>query len=114
MNLWKKTRRKESRKETVQGAVTVEAALIMPLFLYCVVNMLTLFDAVRVQSTLYAALHQAGREIGIHAFDVRFGAEMAEGITGTDAGTGSGTAQTGINVISTAYAASRAGSGAGR
>lgn len=93
--------------KTARGAVTVEAALIMPLFLYCVVNMLTLFDAVRVQSTLYAALHQAGREIGIYAFDARFGAEMAAGFAGTNTGSGSGTLQTGANIVSTAYAASR-------
>ena len=95
------------KKKEAGGAVTLEAALIMPLFLYCVVNMLTLFDAVRVQSTLYAALHQAGRETGIYAFDVRFGAEMAAGLAGADTGGAGGAAQAGANVLSTAYAASR-------
>ena len=107
MSTWKKIIQNRMHRKAAKGAVTLEAALIMPLFLYCVVNMLTLFDAVRVQSTLYAALHQAGRETGIYAFDARFGVELAEGLAGADAGSANRAVQTGANVVSTAYAASR-------
>lgn len=107
MNVWKSIKQKYSGRRSAYGAVTVEAALIMPLFLYCVVNMLTLFDAVRVQSALYAALHQAGREIGIYAFDARFGTEMAADVTGVNGGSGNTLLQTGTNVVSTAYASAR-------
>ena len=107
MKRWKGILQRRMDGHAVGGAVTLEAALIMPLFVYCVVNMLTLFEAVRVQGTLFSAIHQAGREIGIYAFDARFGAEMAAGLSGVEAGGGNGALRTGANVAGAAYAASR-------
>lgn len=66
-------------KKTMRASVTLEAALVMPIFLYFLVNIMTLFDIVRIQTTMDAALHQAGREIGIYAFDASFAARTAGG-----------------------------------
>lgn len=48
--------------------MSVEAALVLPLFLFFVVNILFFLDAVFVQSMVDAALEQAGGEIAEYAY----------------------------------------------
>lgn len=60
------------------ASMTVEASLVLPMFIFFFVNVMTLFNIVKVQSDLEAALHQTGSEMTLRAFDLRFG----EGILG--------------------------------
>ena len=57
------------------ASVTLEAALILPFFLFAMLSLMSLFEALRVQSVLQAALHHAGREVSVLAFDAKFIAE---------------------------------------
>ena len=74
---------RERMRKTLHAAVTLEAALVLPIFLYVFVNLLTLFEALYVQTGIEAALHQAGRELGQIAFDVSFGEDVLRS-AGTD------------------------------
>ncbi|MBP5291757.1 MAG: hypothetical protein J6Y90_03985, partial [Lachnospiraceae bacterium] len=55
------------------GAMTVEASLALPLFIFFFVNIMTMFNIVKVQSDMEAALHQTGSEMSLMAFDLRLG-----------------------------------------
>ena len=62
------------------GSMTLEAAAVVPLFLFFVMNLLFIFEAVRLQSGLQAALQQAGEQVCEAAYYTRFapGAGKAE------------------------------------
>ena len=65
-------------KRTSQPAsVTLEAALILPFFMFAMLSLMSIFEALRIQSVLQAALHQAGRETAVLAFDAKFTSEIA-------------------------------------
>ena len=74
-----------TERTSLSGSVTLEAALIMPLFLFMMLNLLTLMNAMRVQSVLEAAVIEAGRKTAVFAFDIRFAALQAEAVTGASA-----------------------------
>ena len=50
------------------ASMTVEAALVLPLFLFFIFNVLFLFDVVRLQSSVTGALQQAGDRICEYAW----------------------------------------------
>ena len=54
------------------GSMTLEAALAVPLFVFFVMNLLFIFEAVRLQSGLQAALQQAGEQVCEAAYYTRF------------------------------------------
>ena len=68
----------------LSGSMTVEASLALPLFIFFFVNIMTMFNIVKVQSDMEAALHQTGSEMSLMAFDLRFG-EMSFGAEGKSA-----------------------------
>ena len=68
------------RKRAFEGSMTVEASMALPLFIFFFVNIMTLFNILKVQVDIEAALHQTGSELSLMAFDLRFG----EGVTGGD------------------------------
>ncbi len=72
----------KNRKAKARGSITVEASLVLPLFIFFFVNVLTLFNIVKVQSDMEAALHQTGSEMSLMAFDLRLG----EGLLGDSDG----------------------------
>jgi hypothetical protein len=67
------------RKKSLRASMTVEASIALPLFIFFFVNIMTLFNIVKVQSELEAALHQTGSEMSLLAFDLRFGEESLGG-----------------------------------
>ena len=75
---------------SVDGSMTLEAAVAVPLFLFFVMNLLFIFEAVRLQSGLQAALQQAGEQICEAAYYTRFGwgEGQEEDGAGSNAGTG--------------------------
>ncbi len=70
------------RKKAAAG-MTVEAALVLPLFLFFFMNILFAFDMMRLQSNMTAALHQTGQQITEYAFYYRYGLKEILG-TGDD------------------------------
>lgn len=58
---------------SVPAGMSLEAAIAVPLFLFFVMNLLFLFDSIRLQSGLQAALQQAGEQVCEAAYYTRFG-----------------------------------------
>ncbi len=71
----------------LRGSMTVEASIALPLFIFFFVNIMTLFNIVKVQSDIGAAFHQTGSEMSLRAFDLRYAEGMGSegGATGIDA-----------------------------
>ncbi|MEG1846851.1 MAG: hypothetical protein RRX92_01295 [Lachnospiraceae bacterium] len=51
-----------------QGSITVEASLVLPLFLFAVVNLLSMLDILRLQSNMEATLHQIAKPMAVYAY----------------------------------------------
>ena len=61
------------------ASMTVEAALVLPLFLFFIFNVLFLFDVVRLQSSVTGALQQAGDRICEYAwYNILSGNDIVE------------------------------------
>lgn len=56
---------------TLQGSMTVEASVVLPLFMFFLLNLLWIIEIYNLQSTLQMALRECGRELCIyaHAYD---------------------------------------------
>ncbi|MCR5671902.1 MAG: hypothetical protein K6G10_12930 [Butyrivibrio sp.] len=65
-----------------RASITVEASMALPLFIFFFVNIMTLFNIVKVQSDIEAALHQTGSEISMRAFDVKAAGDVISGDEG--------------------------------
>lgn len=50
-----------------KGSITVETSLVLPLFLICMLNMIALFEMLRIHTVLDSALNQVGKEISTYA-----------------------------------------------
>lgn len=50
-----------------KASLTVETALVLPLFLFCLINIMSLFEMIRIHAVLDAALNQAGKELSTYA-----------------------------------------------
>ena len=93
------------------AGMTVEAALVLPLFLFFIFNVLFLFDVIRLQSNVTGALQQAGDRICEYAWYREYAADGA--------GSGGGESGGGIpeipggDFLSMAYAAGQVRSSLG-
>ena len=47
----------------IKASMTVEAAFVLPFFIFCMVNILMIFQMVEYRSKILAAVHQTGNEI---------------------------------------------------
>lgn len=66
--------------------MTVEAALVVPFFLFFFMNVLTAFDILRLQCNITAAMHQTGNRIAIHRFEAVYAEDVIAGVaTAADA-----------------------------
>ena len=83
---WKNKKRNGPLRETdservlfpvrsLTASMTVEAALVIPIFLFFMMEILYLFEAVRLQSGIIAALHETGTELSEYAFYAQYGLE---------------------------------------
>ena len=59
------------RKNGPKASMTVEAAVVLPLFLFFFLNLLEILEVYRLQSTLLAAFRETGRELSIYAYAYR-------------------------------------------
>lgn len=94
--------RKRFLRVGMTASMTVEAALVLPLFMFFFCNVLFLLDVVRLQSRVTAALQQAGDRICEYAWYPEF----AAGSGGSDGGGGGGVQipQAAGNILSAAWA----------
>lgn len=56
------------KRKGCQGSMTVEAAIVLPLFLFFFLNILWLIEIYRLHSTLLSSLREVGRELSIYAY----------------------------------------------
>ena len=66
-------------KQSLAGSFSLEAAIAVPLFIFFMMNLLFIFEAVRLQSGLQAALQQAGEKVCEAAYYTKFGAPQGTG-----------------------------------
>lgn len=63
-----KDSKEASRFAFLSGSITVEAALVLPLFLFAMVNILSLFLMFESYGVQLARLHQSGRQLSVLAY----------------------------------------------
>ena len=51
-----------------KGSITVETALVLPLFLFFLVNLISIIQIFHIYSSVEAALHQVGRKMAVYAY----------------------------------------------
>lgn len=56
----------------LRASMTLEAALVLPLFLLFFVCLFSIFDMIRLESTMMAALHEAGTAASEYAYYLRY------------------------------------------
>lgn len=63
-----------------RASITVEAALVLPLFLFALLNIISIIEIYRVQSNVSGALHTASKEMAIYgyAYNKVSGEEVSE------------------------------------
>ncbi len=60
--------RSTGQKRNKEGSITVETALVLPLFMFCLFNITALFEMLQIHSVLDCALNQVGKEISTYAY----------------------------------------------
>lgn len=67
---------------TLKGALTVEAAFALPLFLFCMIQIMSAINMIGTQSRLNAALHQTGNKMAFagYAYEKAAGGILPEEI----------------------------------
>lgn len=73
-------------KVTLSGAMTLEASIALPLFIFFFLNIMSAIMILGIQSELEAELHQTGSEIALRAFDIRQGEQILGGDADFDGG----------------------------
>ena len=66
------------------GSMTVEASIVVPLFIFCVINLLFGLQVVETSSRITAALHETGNEICSYGYAVTH--SIGEGVPAGIAG----------------------------
>ncbi len=56
------------QKKKTKGSITVETALVLPLFMFCLLSISSLFEMIHIHSLLDSALNQVGKEISTYAY----------------------------------------------
>lgn len=72
-------------KKKIKAAMTVEASLLLPLFILLFMNLLSLIEVYRIHSSVAASLWERGREEAVEAY-LRKEAEEAVAISGGQMG----------------------------
>ena len=52
----------------VRGSMTVEAAMVLPLFLFCFLNLFLILNIYSLQTTLMAALRETGQDLCVYGY----------------------------------------------
>lgn len=51
-----------------KASITVEASIVLPIFLFAVISLLSMIDIIRFQSNMEAAIHQTGKKMAVYAY----------------------------------------------
>lgn len=51
-----------------KGSMTVEAAIIMPIFIFAILNLLSIVDIIRVHSNIQAAMTETAKEMAVYGY----------------------------------------------
>lgn len=54
--------------KSYKGSMTVEASLVFPIFLFAVLNLLSVLNFVYLQGSMTAALHQTGKQLAVYGY----------------------------------------------
>lgn len=65
-----------------QASMTVEASLVLPVFLFFMAEILSVFDMIRLQSRFVQALNETGTRMSAYAFYTEYASDNAVGLTG--------------------------------
>jgi len=58
----------KQKRISVKASVTVEAALVLPMFLFAFCNLMVFFDVLRFHASLAGAMYNAGNDVTMKAF----------------------------------------------
>ena len=56
---------------TFSASMTVEAAFVLPFFLFAFLNIISIIEIYRVQSNMSAAMHMASKEMALYAYEYK-------------------------------------------
>ena len=59
--------RKKRQKKTRTASMTIEAAFVLPLFLFAVMNLMSIMEIYRLQCSMNMKLHEAAKEMAVTA-----------------------------------------------
>ena len=52
-----------------QGSMTIEAALVVPFFLFAIVNLISIIEIYRLQGNMSAIMHQTAKQMAIYGYE---------------------------------------------
>ncbi|MCR5626664.1 MAG: pilus assembly protein [Lachnospiraceae bacterium] len=64
----------------LKGSITIETALVLPLFLFAALTYMYIGEAIRFQGNLEEALHQSARELATYAYAYETGLNTSGGL----------------------------------
>ena len=102
------------RGGAARGSMTLEAAIVVPLFLFFIMNIVFIMEMVRLQSGLQAALQQVGDQICEAAYYTKFGGDSESVPEEVREGGGAGSGDALSFVLSETFVRSRVVSYLGR
>ena len=65
--------------ERLQASMTVEAAFVLPFFLFAFLNIISILEIYRLQSNISAAMHMTAKEMAVCAYEYK---ELSDGDVG--------------------------------
>jgi len=68
----------QKRNQSISGSLTIEAALVMPVFLFFMISVLYVFQIIQIQAETYQELHQRGNHIAFEGYQNR--EQLGDGI----------------------------------
>lgn len=62
--------------QKIKASMTLEASLVLPFFLFAVLNLISIIEIYRVQSNMSAALHYTAKQMAVYGYEYK---EIAKG-----------------------------------
>lgn len=56
---------------TLKASMTVEASLVLPLFLYAFLNLISIIEIYRIQSNMSAAMHSTVKQMAVYGYEYK-------------------------------------------
>lgn len=75
---------KKNKNALIQASMTVEASLVLPLFIFFMAEILYIFEMIRLQSGMIQALHETGTAMSEYAFYMEYAVDDLVSLTGNE------------------------------